>query len=354
MEALAAPDFYVSSLRSIIMNIFIDESGSFVNSKQEGAWNSVVAYVSPEPDKKKVKTVLKRLKRACQVKSSFEIKLKHVKEQDYFDFLKDLSSLSSVLFCTITDAGCNHLNDVVQHQDQQVKSVLFHIDKMKYEGGRQGVQCLSEQLQNLSPQLYVQLYCQVNLIFDTVGRLIPYFIQRKPNALRRFRWRIDQKNESKTEFEDAFEKITPALLQTLSFDEPLIMIKGYDYRHLAPYLYQEGEAPAYLKEVYGVEVNSGLNIQKVVREDIKFVDSKRSVGIQIADLLASGVRRCLRGGFKQNNKAAFLLGTLMVQAMHNEPPLNIIAFKEGVVKESFTADAIRFMIKSCKPMIKKS
>ena len=103
------------------MNIFIDESGSFVKSKQEGAWNSVVAYVSPEPDMKKIQIVLKRLKRACQVKSSFEIKLKHVKEQDYFYFLKDLSSLSSVLFCTITDAGCNHLIDVVQHQDQQVK-----------------------------------------------------------------------------------------------------------------------------------------------------------------------------------------------------------------------------------------
>lgn len=349
-----AGDADVSSLRSLIMNIFIDESGSFVNSKNEGAWNSVAAYASPEPDKRKIQVLLSSLKRECQVKSSSEIKLKHVQEQDYFDFLKDLSSLCGVLFCTATDAGRNHLDDVVRHQDQQVKSVLFHIDKMKYEGGRQGIQYLAEQLQKLSPQLYVQLYCQVNLIFDIVSRLIPYFVQRKSNALSRFRWRIDQKNVSKIDFEDAFEKITPALLQTRSFDEPLIMIKGYDYGPLAPYRYQEGEAPAYLKEVYGLEVNSGLNIQKVVRENIKFEDSKRSVGIQIADLLASGVRRCLRGGFKQNNKAAFLLGTLMVQAMHNKPPIDIIAFKEGVVKEKFTADAIRIMIKSRKPMIKNS
>jgi hypothetical protein len=96
-----------------------------------------------------------------------------------------------------------------------------------------------------------------------------------------------------------------------------------------------------------------IAVKLQVREYIRFEDSKCSLGIQIADLLASGVRRCLRGGFKQNNKAAFLLWALMVQAMHNKPTIDIIAFKEGVVKEKFAAYAIRIMIKSCKPKIKK-
>lgn len=131
------------------------------------------------------------------------------------------------------------------------------------------------------------------------------------------------------------------------------MIKGADYRPLAPYYYEEGRAPTYLKEIYGLEVNSGLNIQKVLRENLKFADSNHSVGIQIADLLASGIRRCLRGGFNENNKAAFLLGKLMVQAAHNKPPINLIAFRERAVKETHTRDAVKNMIRSCKSMVKK-
>ncbi|KAF0146266.1 MAG: Riboflavin biosynthesis protein RibD [Nitrospirae bacterium] len=333
------------------MNIFIDESGSFVNASQHGTWNSVAAYATPESERK-IETALNKLKRKCNANVFAEIKLKHVQEHDYLDFIQDIGLLNGVLFCTATDAGCNDLDAVKDHQYHQAEAVLVHIDKVKYESGKKGVRILAEQLRSLSPQLYVQLYCQVNLIFDVVGRLIPYFVQRNPNALSIFRWKIDQKNVSKTEFEDAFEKITPALLQTMSIDKPLIMIEGFDYSPLAPYMYEKGQAPTYLKELYGLEVNSGLNIQKVLRKNLKFEDSKRSVGIQIADLLASGVRRCLRGGFKENNKAAFLLGKLMVQAIHNKPPINLIAFKERVVEEKHASDAVRNMIRSCRPMIK--
>lgn len=334
------------------MNIFIDESGSFVNATKHGAWNSVAAYATPEPDRK-IKTVLNRLKRSCKGNSFHEIKLKNVQEYDYFHFLQNLGELEGVLFCTATDAGCNDLDTLRAHQQHQSEGVLIHINKMKYESGKEALRILAEQLKGLSPQLYAQLHCQVNLIFDTVSRLIPYFVQRNPTALRSFRWRIDQKNVSKTDFEDAFEKITPALIQTRSFEEPLTMIKGFDYSFLSPFMYEEGQ-PEYLREIYGLEINSGLNIQKVLREDLKFSDSKDSVGIQVADLLASGIRRCLRGGFNENSKAAFLLGKLMVQAVHNKPPINLIAFRDRIVDELHARDAVRIMIRSCNPMIKRA
>lgn len=335
------------------MNIFIDESGSFVNAAHHGAWNSVAAYATPEPARK-IKTVLNRLKRRCKEDSFHEIKLKDTQEHDYFNFLQGLGELEGVVFCTATDAGCNDLNTLRSHQQHQSESVLGHIDKMKYEGGKAALRILAEQVRGLSPQLYAQLYCQVNLIFDAVSRLIPYFVQRNPSALSIFRWRIDQKNVSKTDFEDAFEKITPALIQTWSLDEPLVMIKGLDYSFLSPFMYEEGQGPTYLKEEYGIEVSSGINIQKVLRENLKFTDSKDSVGIQIADLLASGIRRCLRGGFNENNKAAFLLGRLMIQSALNKPPINLIAFRDRVVNETHTRDAVRIMIRSCRPMIKRA
>lgn len=47
------------------MNIFIDESGSFAETKEEGSWNTVVAYASPEIDSRKIKRILNRLKKVC-------------------------------------------------------------------------------------------------------------------------------------------------------------------------------------------------------------------------------------------------------------------------------------------------
>lgn len=319
------------------MNIYIDESGSFVEADSFGAWNSVVAYATPDPDEKKLGFILNNLKQECKSKFESEVKLKNIEENLYFAFLQYLGELEGVLFCTATDAGCNGVDDVKKHQVWQAESVLEYIGKMKYEGGRRSLRYLSEQLQRIPPQLYAQLSCQVDLIFATISRMIPYFAQRNPSALGSFKWRIDQKNISKIDFEDAFEKITPALIQTRSFREPIIMVNEFDYSALAPYMFEPGQ-PAYLKEEYGLEVDSGLNVQKIFRGNLKFVDSKISMGIQIADLLASGMRRCLRGKFVQNNKAAFMLGRLMIQAQHNKPPLNLIGFSERAIKEKYAVD----------------
>lgn len=124
------------------MNIFIDESGSFVNASQYGAWNSVAAYATPEPERK-IKTVLNRLKRKCKGNSFNEIKLKDVHEHDYFDFLQEMGKLQGVLFCTATDAGCNDLGTLKAHQHYQAEGILVHIDKMKYESGKEALQMLA-------------------------------------------------------------------------------------------------------------------------------------------------------------------------------------------------------------------
>jgi len=56
---------------------------------------------------------------------------------------------------------------------------------------------LAAQLNKLSPQLYVQLICQIDLMYDVVSRSITYFAQQSPSTLREFRWRVDQKNSTR-------------------------------------------------------------------------------------------------------------------------------------------------------------
>ena len=119
------------------MNIYIDESGSFVNAPTTGKWNAVAALAVPETARKKLDALVQQLKRQSAGPVFKEVKLKDVVEDHYFRFLADVEKLNAVVFCTATDAGRNTHARVIEHQQFQVGGVLKHLDKMKYEGGRQ-------------------------------------------------------------------------------------------------------------------------------------------------------------------------------------------------------------------------
>lgn len=330
------------------MDIYIDESGSFVNAPRYGAWNVVVAYASPEGDRRQLRECLRRLKISSGHSVHDEVKLANLEEELYLRLLETLAGFAGAAFCTATDAGRNTDPTVEAHQREQVKLVLQHIDKIKYKGGRDGVRLLASQLEALSPQLYVQLHCQIDLIFDVVFRAVMYFVQRRPQCLRRFHWRVDQKNSTKTDYEDAFEKAAPAIIQTRSLTEPMIFVKEFDYSSMSELMYDE--APEYLARDYGIEVGHGLDIGKVIRDDMEFVDSGRCPGVQVADLLASGVRRCLRGGFSDNLAVAKALGSLMIQGMNDRPPVNLIGFSPDAPVDSETKKVVQVMTLAARPM----
>jgi hypothetical protein len=183
-----------------------------------------------------------------------------------------------------------------------------------------------------------------------------YFVQRRPKCLGKFRWRIDQKNSDKPTFEQAFEKLTPALLQVTSIEEPSIALKGADYSAFSRFIYAHGEEPRYLKEEYGIDISPdfGVNIGKLFREDIQFGDSKTNWGVQIADLLASGVRRCLRGGFDDNDLAAKLIGRLTLDNEKGKEPIMLLGFSERKVGLGTSAwNAIKYISQNSRPMLKR-
>lgn len=331
------------------MNIYVDESGSFVNAPSHGAWNVVVAYASPEGERRKLRDCLRRLKISSGHSVYDEVKLTDLSEALYLRFLEALGEFAGSTFCVATDAGRNDDPTVVEHQRKQVELALKHIDTMKYKGGRDGVRLLASQLGALSPQLYVQLRCQVDLMFDVVFKAVPYFIQRRPKSLRRFRWRVDQKNSTKTDYEDAFEKASPALIQTRSLVEPLIFVEEFDYSPMKELMLDE--PPEYLEREYGINAGPGLDIGKIIRDDMEFVDSERSPGIQVADLLASGVRRCMRRRFSDTLAVARALGGLMIQGMDDKPPLKLISFSPDAPVEPETARVVEAMTLAARPMI---
>jgi len=337
------------------VNIFIDESGSFVNAPNVGAFNAIAAYMSPESDRRELRRILSSLKRAVGASVNSEVKLRNISERQFFAFLKELSRLSGALYAVATDSGLNQPAVVAQHQAEQAAHIVVHKDKMLHQTARDGLQALSDRVASLSPQLYVQLHCQVNLIEALIRNGVLYFVQRTPRSLGTFRWRIDQKNSTKTEYETAFQQVLPAFLQSISLQNSMLMLIGADYSAFSRFDWAPEEKPTYLRDTYGLEINDeelATNIGMLVREDLEFVDSQANQGVQVADILASGLRRCLRCEFSDNDTAALLLGRLMVQNYNGKPPIQLLGFQEAKDRiDESSGRAVRIMENSARAML---
>ena len=340
------------------MEIFIDESGSFTSVKnQPNAWSIVAAYVTPETEKRHYKKALFELKKRC-LAGSKEIKLHQINENCYFSFLQDLGKLKGTLFAVGTDGYFNDPIFIEAHKLKHLEVIKHSINEMKYESGKEGQRILAGELRKTSSQLYTQLTCQVLLISSIIERAVIYYAQRNPNALCSFKWRIDQKEPfKKTDFENTFEKLTPVLLQAFSLMSPLMIPDDLNLSKMKSFIYKQKEMPEYLIEKKSALINgAGLNIQKILRDDIKFVDSINSEGVQVADLLTSGIRRLLKSGFYDNHKAAFLFSKLFIQNKKGLPPLHPVIFsklddKNIIELPTETNNLVRILMDNCRRMM---
>lgn len=310
----------------------------------------VAAVTAPETARRDIASILGRL-RASHGAHKDEVKLPQLGEKGFVHLLDELAKVDLALFATATDSGLNAPDLVAAHRSAQAASVRINVSRMKYEGGRRGVQLLADQIDSLPNQLYVQLVCQVGLLDDVVRRAINFWVQRRPATLREFRWRIDQKNTTKTTFEAAFEKIAPALLQTRSIEDPAIRVRGFDYRHFSAYEFADGEFPEYLQADHGLPQMEGFNLQKLFRGNLTFADSKALDGLQIADLLASGLRRAMKLAFDDPQGVAERLGRLTVQNVRGKQSISLVSLGAEEALPPPQAAIVRALSTHSKPFI---
>ncbi len=309
-----------------MINIYIDESGSFAEANFVGAWNVTAALVLPGSELRKCRELLRRLKVKSGYSSAEEVKLVNLSEDNFIWFLDELGKTASSVFCVATDAGVQSSDGIANHRDAQAGKVEEHKDKMLHVDGERALSKLADQIRGLPPQLHLQLVCQVELIWELVEGSILYYVQRVPRQLNRFRWRIDEKAGGTTNFEKTFRTVIPAILQSKSLVKPGVHVIEFDYSAMKDFFYTKENAPTYLKEHYGIEIRGegGLNLNKLVWDDFEFVDSKREEGVQIIDLIASGIRRCLRGDFEDSLRVAGSIGRLFVETKDSEFPIRFI------------------------------
>ncbi|MBA4328966.1 MAG: hypothetical protein C0428_12125 [Polaromonas sp.] len=269
----------------------------------------------------------------------------------YFQFLEDLAKLNGVVFAAATEMSLNSPDLASHHQSMQAEAVVKYKEKMLHESMRQALTDLSNAVKKLPPNLYAQLMFQITLFHDVVARGVLYFVQRFPQTLGEIRWRVDQKDVIPTEYEKVFRRMLPAILQSISMREPIMMVQGFDYSYLKNYEFPPGEKPTFLQSTYNLPDADGLDLGKMVGGNFKFVDSKKVIGVQIADLLASGIRRFLKSEFLDNDTAAMLLGRLTVQAQKSKLPLKLVALSTDAIVKGSLAKRLKLLDKHARPML---
>jgi hypothetical protein len=339
------------------MHIFIDESGSFTFTPEHNAWSAVGAVVILEEAMGAAEHALHEFKAENGVSPDDELKFGKVSdEMSYFRLLNRLAQLNCTLFALATDAHLNTPEAVGVHKEKSAQGLVEHIDKLVHQTLRDDVQNISDQVLRLSDQLYIQFICQIRLMHYLVSQAMTYYVQSNPETLGSFVWRVDQKDPKKiTEYEDAFENLSPPYLQSMSIADPMPRVEGFDYSHMTRYEFPEKEKPTYLRDHYNLDVDLGdvLDIKKLIREDLKFIDSKSDFGVQLADLLTGGIRRCLRQEFRDNLRAAAFLGRLMVNRGRSQQPVLLLSLGTEKALDKSTAKIINMMTRQQRSMIKK-
>lgn len=281
---------------------------------------------------------------------SREVKLRDLTEIQYFKFLAALIKLNGIAFAAATDMGLNTEEALLQHRNIQADKVIEHLEKMKYQSMRDALTKASAELRSLPINLYAQLVFQTTLFHEILTKSTLYYVQRFPQTLRDIRWRVDQKDVVITGYEKIFRNLLPSFLQTKSMREPLLMLEGADYSYMSQYEWAEGEAPTFLSREYGLPQAEGFNLGKMI-SNFEFVDSKKVIGIQVADLLASGFRRLLKGDFSDNKTAAVLLGRLTLQAAKGSFPLKLVSMGSEVRVDGQAAERLNLLRRNSRNML---
>jgi len=137
----------------------------------------------------------------------------------------------------------------------------------------------------------------IYLVLDLVQIVTTYYVQRQPEALGHFRWRVDPKDPTRrTELEELWTNIILPIGQTQSMSDPFVTVEGCDYSAFSRYYISRDEMPASLVQHVSDNPNDGgLDFKTLLLEDLDFPNSASEVGLQIVDILLSAFCRALNG-----------------------------------------------------------
>lgn len=302
------------------MHIFIDESGSFIHpTRKANLVSCVTALVIPDNILNNVLTNFQILKRKWKV--SGELKGNKISEAQAQDLITMLSSFEIIVVSECIDMGLHSAEEIDEHKKQQANAFEKPITGPVTESLQAELNKISEKVGKSANQLYVQSCLLKQVCSEVIRKTTLYYSQFLPSELGSFSWVLDSKGST---FEELWKTTVLPALQSIFLREPMIACTDYDYSYYdQSFKYHKDEIPdhlaPYLKE--GVS-EIPTDIKKLMTDNLKFLDSKNELGLQLVDLVASIITRSCNETLQAhgwNN-----IGKLFLQAQNGSHPLGFV------------------------------
>jgi hypothetical protein len=279
------------------MHIFIDESGVFAKGDGPEAISAVGALIVPSAQMRKLERRYAALRADLPKDARGEVKGRLLAEAHIRQVVDLLDRHEALFEAKVVDLGLHTAEELAEHWGRQAEAITANLTPEHNEVAVAYAWERRRQLDAMPLQQYVQAVLMITLIDTVVRHATLYFAQRLPAELGAFHWVVDAKEPAAVAtFEDWWSvMILPALMDR-SRREPLGTVRWADYSHFERFRRRSGrELPDRTPiEPGGGRSEPALDIGSVVKEDFRF-SSAAEPGLELVDILTTGVRRALRG-----------------------------------------------------------
>ena len=297
------------------MQIYIDESGSFLQPRAGHRVSAVGALVVPDRHADALFDEFTRLLQHWN--KSGEVKGSRLSETEIAGVIELVGQYEALFDVRAIDMGQHDPARITTFQDRQSAAVTQHISNAHHPSWQEWGANTESRMRSLSPQLFTQCMVTIYLVLDLIQVATLYYVQRMPEELGRFRWRIDPKDPTRrTELEKLWTDVILPMGQTQSIGDPFSTMEGCDYSAFRRYYIDRKAMPPTMVQHLSDDPNAGgLNFEKILLEDLDFPDSESEGGLQIVDILLAAFCRALNGTLDERGWA--MLGRLMTHTPHN-------------------------------------
>lgn len=284
------------------MRIFIDEAGNFVvPTNGHSLFSLVLGLAIPSSIENDLFQAFLRL-RDTWPKKAVEIKGSELDESQTAQVIELVSSYDVFVKFFAIDMA-THGDDIVgAFRARQADGITAHLTPEHDPRIVAQLQGLADAIRRMPNQLFLQAFLTIELVLKVIEESTLYYVQRLPKELGSIAWIIDRKDRAITEMESTWSTLILPMSESHFARKPLATLKGADYSHfntrygIDPHNEEMRRHLGWTRGAYGIrdaDQPPGLNAGLILSEQREFKDSVGSLGLQLADMLATTLRRAL-------------------------------------------------------------
>lgn len=315
------------------MLIYIDEAGSFTTfPESRNSISCVAALVIADSVHGKLLEEYQRLVKQWGLGST-EVKGRFLSERHFEETIRTVfQSQGAFLRVAAIDIGIHTLGMIDGHKKRQAEQLRKPMDNRFNPEFIEQVYRLASEIEELPPQLYVQFILLTQLVVSVIQTSTLLFSQLEPSSLSKFCWRVDAKDRQVTKHEQLWKTLVLPFIQSATLRSQIIFLTEGDYSYFKRFENpDQPTAPEHLRDTVAKpdEKFSSFSVNKVL-EDLQFVDSRSSIGVQLVDVLANCFRRA--SNHRLQEKGWQNLGRIIVRDPRTDLALEICSLSHGVTE----------------------